>query len=863
VSMSELIDGLQVLQPFVYGGLFLVALVRWRRRPGRAGAWLVATFGVFGAVIVAGQVLPEASTDPAALWAGKALIATLVLFPYFLFRFTASLIRPMRWVRLVAAALTASVILGGLLLPSFPAEGELQPGWFRAFIVALLVQWVFLSGLVALRLWRAGRGQPTVARRRMRTMSLGASGLALALVVGGQSSGGAGTQVVVQLLALVAAPLMLIGFAPPRILRMAWRRREEFALKQAGLSLMEATTTSEVAGTLLPHARMLVGAAAAVLEDADGAIVAADGDTREIARATIAALEDTAASHDGLGGSLVTVPMRTGRLVVIASSVTPFFGNDEVSELEGLAALADLALTRNQLLDSQQRLAAIVASSDDAVISKTLDGTITSWNRGAERIYGYPPDEAIGRPISILVPEDRANEVPSILERVRANQSVEHYETKGITRDGRTIDVSLTISPIRDDDGAVVGASTIARDVSERAKIAQERESAREEADRANRAKSEFLSRMSHELRTPLNAILGFAQLLEMDHLMPEQKDGVAEILKAGTHLLELIDEVLDITRIEAGRLRLSLEPVDAVQVAEECISLLRPQAVREDVRLTLEPDGIGGRSAFVTADRQRLKQVLLNLISNGIKYNRQHGHVRIAVDPAGAHGRVRIDVTDTGRGIPADRMSLLFAPFERLGAEGSGIEGTGLGLALSQPLVEAMGGSISVTSEPGSGSTFSLELAADVVPTSADDDVTSSSNGDATAVARSKTILYIEDNLSNLKLMERLIARRPSVQLISAMQGGIGVTLARDHRPDLVFLDLDLPDIPGEEVLARLHADPRTADVPVVVISADATNGQKRKLLDAGARAYVAKPIDVGRFFRIVDEVFGESVAG
>jgi PAS domain S-box-containing protein len=863
MASSELVETLQLLQPFVYGALFLVALVQWRRRPSPAGAWLVATFGVLAAVVVAGQLLPEDSSDPAVRWAGKTLIATLVLFPYFLYRFMTSLVRAIQWIWVTAKILTAALALGAFLLPDLPNENEPQPGWLKVYVAVLLVQWVFLSGVVAVRLWRVGRGQPTVARRRMRTMSLGAMGLALALVLAGRFSNGTAVEVVVQLLVLGAAPLMLVGFAPPRILRIAWLSREEAAWKQAGLSLMEATTSSEVARTLLPHARKLVGAVGAVLEDEGGMVVASDGlDGEETWSAK--GSSEVGFPHEGtLNGSMVTVPMRTGRLIVMTSPLTPFFGHDELSKLEGLAALADLALARNQLLDSQRRLAAIVESSDDAIFSTTLDGTITSWNRGAERLYGYRPEEAIGRPVSILVPSELEDEVPMILGKVRGKESIEHYETRRWTKDGRMVDVSMTISPIRDADGNVLGASTIARDVSERRKAEQERESAREEADRANRAKSDFLSRMSHELRTPLNAVLGFAQLLEMDHLRPEQKEATGEILKAGKHLLELIDEVLDISRIEAGRLRLSLEPVDAVHTVEECISLLRPQAEQEGVTLTLEPQDAPDRSAYVTADRQRLKQVMLNLISNGIKYNRQHGSVRVSIDQTEQRRRIRIDVTDTGRGIPAEQMEQLFAPFERLGAEGSNIEGTGLGLALSRPLVEAMGGAISVTSEPGTGSTFSVELAAAVDAGVLEDRDPSQGDVAATfATSTPRTILYIEDNLSNLKLVERVMSRRPGIVLMSAMQGGIGVTLARDHQPDLILLDLDLPDIRGEEVLGRLHSDPRTATLPVVVISADATSGQRRRLIDAGARDFINKPISIDRLLRIVDEYCADGQA-
>jgi PAS domain S-box-containing protein len=861
VGSSELVNALQILQLAVYIGLFLVALINWRRRPGQASAWIVATFGVLAAVVVAGQFLPEDSTNPAAHWATKALLATLVLFPYFLYRFTTSLIRRIAWVNVVGTALTASLVIAAFVLPPFPPDGAPTPAWLEVYVAVLLVQWVFLSAVVAVRLWRAGKGQPTVARRRMRTLSLGASGLALALVVGGEFSGGGITEILVQLLVLAAAPLMLLGFAPPRIVRVMWRQREAAALRQAGLSLMEATTTTEVARTLLPHARKLVGAALAILEDASGAIIARDGLDGEAPPGI-----DEPSDHqaiEALNGAVVSVPLRTGRLVVVTSPLTPYFGDDELSELKALAAQADLALARNELLASQQRLAAIVESSDDAINSMTIDGVITSWNRAAERIYGYPPEEAIGNAVSILVPPERRDEVAMVLDKVARSESIEHFETRRQTKDGRMIDVSLTISPIKDADGRVVGASTIARDVSERKRSEAERESARQAADRANRAKSEFLSRMSHELRTPMNAVLGFAQLLGMDHQTPEQEEATREILKAGTHLLELIDEVLDIARIEAGRLRLSLEPVDAVQVVEESISLLQPQARQEGVTLSMDPRDSSDLSVHVVADRQRLKQVLLNLISNGVKYNRQDGTVRVSIDRSDTGSRIRIDVTDTGRGIPVERLERLFAPFDRLGAEETGIEGTGLGLALTRPLVEAMGGTISVATESGRGSTFSVELASADGAASANGDHFPSADEIAAGAmsADARKVLYVEDNLSNLKLMERVLARRPGITLVSAMQGSLGVTLARDHRPDLILLDLNLPDMQGEEVLARLHADPATAEVPIVVISADATSGQRARLVDAGASDFITKPFDVDRLLQIVDEYCGDTV--
>jgi PAS domain S-box-containing protein len=856
MGSTSLANALEALQPYVYGGLFLVALVQWRRRPGRSSLWLVATFGVLAAVVLAGLILPEDPSDPAMEWVGRGLISVLVLFPYFLYRFTTTLLPPIPWVNVTGTVLTASIAIIVFLLPTFPDESAPQPGWVGIFIIALLTQWVFLSAAVAVRLWRAGKGQPTVARRRMRTMALGATGLALALVVAGQFSGGDGiADVFFGLLVLGAAPLMLVGFAPPRALRILWRRREETELRQAGHSLMEAITTQEVARILLPHARILLGAEVARLEDEDGEIVAGlDGDG-DLTSGNGPGPERTA---DGLERPVVRVPMRKGQLVVHSSPLTPFFGDEELSELQELAALADLAIARNELLDSQRTLAAIVQSSDDAIISRTLDGTITSWNRGAEKIYGYEADEAMGRSISMLDPHGYDD--VEIMEKILRGESTDHFETERRTKEGKSIHVSLTISPIREADGAISGVSVVARDVSERRRSDEERAAAYEEADRANQAKSEFLSRMSHELRTPLNSVLGFAQLMQMEPMAPKQEDATHEILKAGTHLVELIDEVLDIARIEAGKLRLSLEPVDAVLVIDECISLLGPQAAQEGVGVTMEGPAAEIGSSYVIADRQRLKQVLLNLLSNGIKYNREHGTVTVSIERTAEGSRIRIDVSDTGRGMPPERLDRLFSPFERLGIEGTGIQGTGLGLALTKPLVEAMGGTIEVSSELGKGSRFSVELASADEAAVAESDRSDDHHLVASAVPRTKTILYVEDNLANVKLMERILERRPGIQLISAMQGSLGVTLARDHRPDLIFLDLNLPDMGGQELLGRLSADPRTADLPVVVISADVTAGQHARLTDAGARDFVPKPFDVERLLRLIDEFCGEA---
>lgn len=374
---------------------------------------------------------------------------------------------------------------------------------------------------------------------------------------------------------------------------------------------------------------------------------------------------------------------------------------------------------------------------------------------------------------------------------------------------------------------------------------------ARAEADRANHAKSEFLSRMSHELRTPLNAILGFGQLLESDDLPDEQQDSVAHIMSAGRHLLALINEVLDISRIEAGEMALSLEPVALPGLLRDTEMLVRPLAAERQIRIVNLPES--NADIFVLADRQRLKQVLLNLLSNAIKYNRQQGEVRITVDQL-PDGNVTIAIADTGIGLSPDKVARLFTAFDRLGAEQMNVEGTGLGLALSKRLVLLMDGQIKAESEPGVGSTFTVQLRGADDPAAAIDiqeEATSVTSGE-----HKSTILYIEDNLSNLTLVQRILARRRNFELITAMQGTLGLELAREHQPDVILLDLHLPDLGGGEVLHRLRTDQRTRGIPVIMITADATSGQTDRLKRAGADAYLTKPLNVPQFIAAIEEV-------
>jgi len=381
----------------------------------------------------------------------------------------------------------------------------------------------------------------------------------------------------------------------------------------------------------------------------------------------------------------------------------------------------------------------------------------------------------------------------------------------------------------------------------------QELKEANKELQVLNAAKSDFLSRVSHELRTPLTAILGFSELLSLADVPRPQRDWVESILKAGNHLLDLINDVLDISRIESGQMSMSLEPTPIQSLIEEALELMRPLATSRDV--AIHAPGFPARSSYVVADRQRLKQVLINLVSNAVKYNRAGGRVHIALQPAAEDERVRISVSDTGRGIDAEGLHRLFVPFERLDAATSGIEGTGLGLALSRDIVNAMHGQLGVDSAPGVGSTFWVELA--TAEPAAVADVTRPGDDLLTAREYSDTrrLLYIEDTVANVRLVEAMLTRRPSVRLLPAMQGQLGLDLAMDHRPDLILLDLHLPDLNGDEVLERLRSSEATRSIPVVILSADATKDRPQHLLERGANAYLTKPITMRSLLEVLDE--------
>jgi len=487
---------------------------------------------------------------------------------------------------------------------------------------------------------------------------------------------------------------------------------------------------------------------------------------------------------------------------------------------------------------------------DYAILMLDPHGRIVSWNQGAELIKGYCAEEVLGRHFSLFY-------TPEAVEDGHPDRELEiarregRYEEEGwrVRKDGTRFWANVVITALVDEHGVLRGFGKVTRDLTERRAREAERV-AKELSDRASQAKTEFLSRMSHELRTPLNAVLGFAQLLALDALRPQQREAVEQILRGGELLLGLVEEILDIAQIEADRLAVSLEPVDVAALVTQCLQLAAPMAAERGVGIVPLPRP--GNSVYAVADQQRLNQVLLNLLSNAVKYNRPQGGVwlKLRVDD----GRVVLSVGDSGRGIDPAKIDRLFTPFERLGAEGGDVAGTGLGLALSKRLVELMGGTITVESELGKGSIFHLSLKSTEAPVAEG----LAGSAAATLPAANATVLYIEDNLANMRLVEEILAHAGNVDLISAMQGNLGLELARMHLPDLILLDLHLPDMGGEEIAATLKQADETRDIPIVILSGAAHETHRRRLLDLGVTAYMTKPFRVTEMLELIEQIIG-----
>jgi PAS domain S-box-containing protein len=547
-----------------------------------------------------------------------------------------------------------------------------------------------------------------------------------------------------------------------------------------------------------------------------------------------------------LGALLLTVTGRTRRI--------------EAAVTERTAALQQEVVERQQaesaLRESEQRFRNILNNVPIGVVYTDLRGNVLQTNPRFCELTGYSADELLGMPsLDFTHPDDIRQDAELSRQLVTGEIPLYRRNKRYIARDGHTLWVQSTVSLLRDEQGEprrIVGA---VEDITDHMKLA-EAQQARAAAEASNHAKSDFLSRMSHELRTPLNAMLGFAQLLELDKRNPlaeAQRPWVGQIQHAGWHLLEMINDVLDLSRIESGNVRLQIEPLELTALLARTLPLVEEAARKRGIRITQDLE----RSAMrAQGDNTRVKQILTNLLTNAVKYNADDGRIHVATRLHA--GEVEISVTDTGLGMTPEQMSELFQPFNRLGRERSTQEGTGIGLVISQRLAELMGGSLRARSVTGEGSVFILSL-----PTLKDDDTVRTNLDELLthpAQYQQRTVHYVEDNETNVEVMRGVLAQRPQVRMDVSVTGLDGLAAIRNHRPDMILLDMHLPDISGMELLRHLKADLATSTIPVVIVSADALDSQINAAIASGAMRYLTKPVNVNELLAVVDEVLGQA---
>ncbi|WP_413896359.1 PAS domain S-box protein, partial [Rhodoferax sp.] len=513
-----------------------------------------------------------------------------------------------------------------------------------------------------------------------------------------------------------------------------------------------------------------------------------------------------------------------------------------------------------RLRDQQFYTRSLIESNIDALITTDPAGIISDVNQQMEALTGCTRDELIGAPFKSYFTDPQLAEAG--IKRVLNEKKVSNYELTARARDGTQTVVSYNATTFYDRDRRLQGVVAAARDVTERILLDNalretnaKLERARFVAEKANLAKSDFLSSMSHELRSPLNAILGFAQLMESGTPLPTptQKASIDQILRAGWYLLELINEILDLALIESGKMSLSLEPISLPEVLADCEAMIEPQAQQRGIRVSFPQfDG----PFVVNADRTRVKQVVINLLSNAIKYNKVGGTVEVTCKAHATSNRVRVSVRDSGEGLPTEKLVQLFQAFNRLGQEAGTEEGTGIGLVVSKRLVEMMGGEIGAHSVVGAGSVFWIELNAVTALElgAAADEPHASLQTRAAPGEAVRTLLYVEDNRANMELVQQLIARRPDMRMLSAEDGTLGIALARAELPEVILMDINLPGISGLGALEILRDDPRTQHIPVLALSANAMPRDIEKGMKAGFLRYLTKPIKVAEFMEALD---------
>jgi PAS domain S-box-containing protein len=686
--------------PLTFAALAVVAFVRWRQLGEAVRAWMAATFGVIGFVVVVGLFLPEDSDSSIVEWIERINIAIVVLFPYFLYRFSLTFFTRVRWFWWVAHILTAAAIVGALLVPEFPDEGEPRSTAFNVYIQVLLVQWVVLSGWVAVRLWRAGRAQPTISRRRMQTLAMGAAGLAFTLVLAGEAQSGdegSALDVAVQLLALGSAAMFLLGFAPPAFVRAAWRRPEESKARVAEADLMEALTASDVATALLPHISQLAGGRGSLLTDEKGMVIGYHGlsepEATELAR-VLAAVEAREIGPYRDLGTVLAVPIRSGSLVVVTSPFAPYFGREETELLQHLAFLADLALARTELYqrerESRRQLLEAEAIAHLGSWEWDVETNRISWSEEMYVITGVDPDtfEPSYESFMACVHPDDRDAVARVTEQALQDRESVNVEYRVARPDGAVAVVQGRARVVLDLRGKVVKMVGTAQDVTER--------------KRHEEFRDRFIANAAHEMRTPLAALLGFLEVLSKRRreLPPDKIEMMMDAIgRSGERLTILLNNLLDLTRFQEGEFVISPEPVDVARLCRTIVEEIPPP---DGKRVDVRADG----DAVALVDPARLAQVLSNLLTNAYRY----GGPNIALAAETSDGDIVVSITDDGPGVEEELRSRVFDPFSR-GTMSSTVGGSGLGLAIVKTLVDALGDEIWYEAPEGGGARFCVRL--------------------------------------------------------------------------------------------------------------------------------------------------------
>jgi PAS domain S-box-containing protein len=571
---------------------------------------------------------------------------------------------------------------------------------------------------------------------------------------------------------------------------------------------------------------------------------------------------------------------KEGTLIWVSTNGTP--KKNERGEPIGYFG-SDVEITQKKLaLDELRKFRIISDQAYYGAAIANLEGNISYLNNAFAVMHGYTPDELIGKHLSVFHSEEQMKTVIPLLERIKTKGGFDLAEVEHVRRDGSSFPTLMTAKLICNEQNIPQFLYATLIDITDRKKFEEEildlnqnldkkiKERttelhksnidlfyARVEAEESNKSKSEFLSRMSHELRTPMNAILGFAQLLEMGELSPSQEKSIKHILTSGQHLLNLINEVLDISRIESGKVSISIEPVLLPDLVQEVTEILSPAISEKNIHLQVEINTID--KMYVKADKQRLKQILINLLNNAVKYNKEKGQIWVAseiISIDNATKKVRVYIKDTGIGIDSENLEKIFTPFERIGAEGSSLEGTGLGLAVVKQLANLMQGKVGVSSELGVGSTFWIDLPICTSTIEQADKESIIPIENETPNNSVGTILYIEDNMANIDLVTQLVSnKRKGMKLVSNMFGKNAVDLCISYQPKLVLLDLHLPDIHGNDVAASLLAHPKTKNIPIIVISADISANNIRFLQSIGVKKFIPKPIDLKELLESIDK--------